>query len=339
LRGCTFLAASIIALSLGWLSFREAAAQRGPGQTGVRKEILDRARQRLDQDSGHKSQLIEAMEAVPLPRIFGGRPVPGGYFRDAVAIYRDPNLFTSWLCSGVLVGKEAVLTAVHCVCELRSSTGVDTGAVQFGPNVQRPGADLLQAARLIPIERTVLYDPDFCEKRQKLGIARAGMDIALLLLRNSPLQVVQPGPAKFDGDETIMAPARLASTSLILSSVMQRLVIVGYGQTESGRVGQKFYAQAEIASRICGTELDRYYFGCHAGTEIVLAGRYGEDTCRGDSGGPAYAVVGSDYYLVGVTSRAIDARGSCGGGGVYTLITPRIVNWLRAWGVGAYAFE
>jgi endonuclease G len=194
------------------------------------------------------------------------------------------------------------------------------------------------------IERSILYDPDFCTKRRQFGIDKAGVDIALLLLHptdSQQLTIVPPGPAKIDGpEESVIAPARLASSSLILSSVMRRLLIVGYGETgRSGQTGNKFYAQVEVASRICGSELDRYYFGCHAGEEIVLAGRLGQDTCRGDSGGPAYATLGSDYFLVAITSRAIDPAGTCGLGGVYTLITPRIVNWLRAWEVEVYAFE
>jgi secreted trypsin-like serine protease len=60
-----------------------------------------------------------------------------------------------------------------------------------------------------------------------------------------------------------------------------------------------------------------------------VAGRKGShrDSCKGDSGGPAYVFVDNSYKLAGTTSRATDeAMDVCGDGGVYVR-----ADGLAAW--------
>ena len=109
------------------------------------------------------------------------------------------------------------------------------------------------------------------------------------------------------------------------------------------RVGEKRHACVDIRSRICGFAADRARYRCAAGLEMVLADPAEErDTCPGDSGGPVFAMVRSgaifQYYLVGVTSRGTTA-GECGRGGVYSLVTPRVVDWMRSKGVSIPTYE
>lgn len=62
----------------------------------------------------------------------------------------------------------------------------------------------------------------------------------------------------------------------------------------------------------------------------MLAGRLGQpDTCNGDSGGPAYLLIGDQLRLVGVTSRAWPHfTQPCGEGGIYTL-APAYRSWIE----------
>jgi len=62
-----------------------------------------------------------------------------------------------------------------------------------------------------------------------------------------------------------------------------------------------------------------------------VAGRdkFGHDSCRGDSGGPALLHSGETVTLAGITSRAVrDATRPCGDGGVYVR-TDVNVAWIR----------
>jgi hypothetical protein len=64
-------------------------------------------------------------------------------------------------------------------------------------------------------------------------------------------------------------------------------------------------------------------FEFHAGRKEL-----GKDSCNGDSGGPAYVLVGDSYRLAGITSRAaFSSELPCGDGGVYTRITP-YSDWI-----------
>ena len=51
--------------------------------------------------------------------------------------------------------------------------------------------------------------------------------------------------------------------------------------------------------------------------EFVARGDTGEDTCVGDSGGPAYLDKPGGRILAGITSRSV-TTGDCGHGGIYT---------------------
>ena len=62
---------------------------------------------------------------------------------------------------------------------------------------------------------------------------------------------------------------------------------------------------------------------------VLIDQIFGNDTCQGDSGGPVYLRYYSRFFLVGITSRAALKIGGCGTGGIYTLLTPRILAWVR----------
>ena len=114
---------------------------------------------------------------------------------------------------------------------------------------------------------------------------------------------------------------------------------VGFGRSELGGIGIKYMVDIVIASYQCnGTTLngrsDSQVYRCRPSHELVAAG-LNRDTCGGDSGGPVF-VFGPDTkpYLAGVTSRATDAGGRCGPGGIYVIpAAPPVRAWLEARGV------
>lgn len=322
-----------------WLS-GAALAQDGRDLARMRQQLVREAQERQARTPPPKPELIKDYERPEPPAELQGKvigvPTAHGYFRDSIAIYQPEGAYYANLgCSGVMISDTVALTAAHCICDL-GLTGLVSGGGARETHVY-VGEELKvepswpNAARIL---RAALYDPDFCRRRAP------GTDLALLFLNEANvsdgrLKPVPPGPAKLV-DAGRFAPARLAPAHLLLSNALQSLYVVGFGLDSAGKSGRKNVAQVPIVSRICGSELTRAYFRCAAGREIVLAGLTG-DTCNGDSGGGAYAVMGKDYYLVGITSRGIEA--SCGPGGIYTLITPDVLRWIRAQGVAPYAYD
>ncbi|MFO0618994.1 MAG: trypsin-like serine protease [Polyangiaceae bacterium] len=75
--------------------------------------------------------------------------------------------------------------------------------------------------------------------------------------------------------------------------------------------------------------------GCLEGEELVIPGTPGDDTCRGDSGGPVFELIPStetrscDYRLVGLVSRSVpNPAATCGSGGIYVR-ADRISDWIE----------
>jgi hypothetical protein len=94
--------------------------------------------------------------------------------------------------------------------------------------------------------------------------------------------------------------------------VGSELVFAGFGEDEEGVVGVKREVLATLTS-----------FN-ESGREF-RAGGDGNDTCLGDSGGPALvALANGEWRLAGVISRG----GECGLGGIYGVPLPELC-WLR----------
>ncbi|KIG15058.1 Permease of the drug/metabolite transporter (DMT) superfamily protein [Enhygromyxa salina] len=97
-----------------------------------------------------------------------------------------------------------------------------------------------------------------------------------------------------------------------LMQVGHEAVFVGFGEDEAGVVGIK----REVTASVTGFN--------ESGREF-RAGGDGNDTCLGDSGGPALIQLATgDWRLAGVISRG----GECGLGGIYGVPLPELC-WLR----------
>lgn len=234
-------------------------------------------------------------------KIVGGERVPEGGFRECVAIGGPGN----WFCTGVLVGTNVVLTAAHCV-------GPEMTHIFIGRNVSHAdfpveGAEAL-VYRIRKVVRHEQYHPN----------AAPGLphnDIAVLFL---------------DRDVTQVAPVKLADVAEDPDSVQ----CVGFGTTNfAGTFGFGVKRQVSVPvvsfQRTGATAPDELRRDYDAEFEFV-AGIKDKDTCRGDSGGPAYLIAQDNARTVlGLTSRSTgDAARVCGDLGVYVK-APSYRSWIE----------
>ena len=182
----------------------------------------------------------------------------------------------NFLCTGTLVSSNVVLTAAHC---LDDKPDPSTIIVRLGDAIDSPGST----------SKVIAYgsDPDFCAD------CKADIhDYGYLVLANSQPQAA-PFPrvitSQDEWDELMFIDAPIT--------------LVGFGEDENKSAGRKREVEVPLTQ-----------FSA-SGLEFQ-AGGDGLDSCRGDSGGPAFARLDSgEYVLAGITSRGY----TCGKGGYYSV--------------------
>ncbi|MEK2688073.1 S1 family peptidase [Bdellovibrio sp. GT3] len=197
--------------------------------------------------------------------IIGGEPVTAdSYARSAtVGIYYRGSV----ACTGVLISKNLVITAAHCV------KWVNDVQVGFGEAIL-PADQLKNVAHIIPHPDFEIVNVEIPGNTTETHVT-SQKDVALLMLaENAPAGFV---PAVIHAD----------TDSIPLQST---LLLAGFGLTDDmTREPAKSLLQVEVS---LFNLIDDY---------LVLDQRNGKGACFGDSGGPAYLADSGNWYVVGVT--------------------------------------
>lgn len=257
----------------------------------------------LARSEGDRARLGRLRSAYD--RILGGTPVARGEFDECVCVGTNPRPGEpEWFCTGVLVRPGVVLTAAHCILPDLPVSKVLVGA---------PSIALASLGEVIKVEAVHVH-PDYDGNRVP------SHDIAVLVLKRA----------------AAATPAVVATAGETDAATDAILVGFGYNHPSlaHGFGTKRMAADVDVlVPAQAGAELGAHeaQHGWDHDFEMYVADPARQkDTCKGDSGGPAYIAVGDALKVAALTSRAsADAENpeGCGEGGIYTKIAP-YADWI-----------
>jgi secreted trypsin-like serine protease len=207
---------------------------------------------------------------------------------------QDPYPVRAQFCGGTIIQASWVVTAAHCV---------DRGITEAQIVVFSNSENLLLGGSRFLVEKIFLH--------KKWNRNTGDNDIALLRVAVS---------------EGKKMGAPIVTNTEKNIPVKSAVWITGWGMTEARPSGTSSLQGVEIQYIHPLTCAKEQSYGAQFTVNMICAGARKKDTCEGDSGGPATAVVAGERRLIGVTSSG----GQCGDPskpGLYTKVA-NYIDWI-----------
>lgn len=192
-----------------------------------------------------------------------------------------------FVCTGSLIADNVVLTAGHCVPEVKEGEKAAMYVV-FTTDLNK-----LSREQIRNVNKVVVH-PKYGQEAEDGSDAN---DIALIRFAGTKAAGYQV--AKFLSDESLLTDGATVT-------------LAGYGLTDGvNKTGDNLLRKTDV------TILE--HFGK---TEVALDQSQGKGACHGDSGGPAFLNVAGVEYVWGITSRGIgkDGKDDCSLFSLYTKV-------------------
>jgi secreted trypsin-like serine protease len=283
------------------------------------------------------SSLVLACNTNPQasqPLIVDGKDADGPVYPTVSLQKSDSTGVMFSFCTGVLLAQRFVLTAAHCSVssETAKVTALDAEAVKvvaYDSRPERPEAIRLSVAK---IQFVSTYSPLAMQRNSKgLIVPENAGDLAIwTLAEDAPSGILAEILPKDQVDQVLLDQTKI--------------IIMGFGKRSSwdspwlehtlAMSETPFFETVEMTETKTVIEDGRskrksftHKVPGKTDTEFFAGGRNLPDTCKGDSGGPAF-VKNPDgkLKLIGITSRGASG---CDQGGVYTLV-PAYASWIES---------
>uniref|UniRef100_A0A8D8F1R6 Serine protease easter n=3 Tax=Culex pipiens TaxID=7175 RepID=A0A8D8F1R6_CULPI len=254
-------------------------------------------------------------------RIFGGKETALDEFSwTALLVVEDIDGYKSTYCGATLINPRYVVTAAHCIKQVPTNstlTGVRLGEHNI-TNGEKQDCDEYNNCADVPvevgIEKVILHEEFDALKKGKNN------DIALIRLDRDV------------GFSTYINPICLPLEDSVrqMNHTGMKVTAAGWGITESNFTSEvKLKVSLDVINH---NRCVRVYKSADIrlrDTQLCAGGKKGEDTCRGDSGGPLMRQIQGNYHLIGVVSFGAEHCGTKDVPGVYTNVA-MFVDWIQS---------
>nr|XP_021207850.1 phenoloxidase-activating factor 3 isoform X4 [Bombyx mori] len=258
------------------------------------------------------------LEATETDRLTGGTETELYQYPWTVLLKTTFNYGThkaAFNCGGSLISSRYVLTAGHCVFDPNGTiANVEVHLAEYDKQSFPVDCKMVLGVGQKCIQNLIMYGEDVI-RHPLYDDNSLSNDIALIRLRgNVPYtDYIRPiclPPINIDDPEFSnlrLAVAGWGSNGRFISDIKQSTVV-------------NLVPQARC----------KFFYPALSDTQLCAAGYSGEDTCKGDSGGPLMTVYGGKYFVVGVVSGK-RADSPCGTSmpSLYSNVY-RYIDWIRS---------
>ena len=242
---------------------------------------------------------------APVARIVGGAPATHGEWPWQVVVYPP-----GYICGGVLIAPEWVVTAAHCVTTSGGSIYTPAQMQVILGEYQRNANDGSEQPKGVT---QIIRHPNY-------NNSTLDFDIALLKLASAAT------PSNFVSTVPLLRSP--ADDALVASGAMTWVTGWGLTSNGSGATTSQILMEVELPI-VSNTACGQVWNGITANMLCAGYTEGGKDSCGGDSGGPLVAGAPGNWKLAGLVSFGSTTCGAPNLPGVYTRVS-RFVDWIES---------